>query len=253
MGRNMVHSMMVSKGGSTRTTHQDVESLIKLFDKKAVKEMLVERCSIHPGALTPLGLWMFFNTRNGGCKNPSVLEVLAEYSEGEDLEMINGEGDLPLHVAVRQNLSTITSYLLNLKPSLLYRENATGRTPLEMARDSYTTSQVNTPLSVSNSHYWQNYSPGQEDHQSIIHKQASDFVKKDIVEESQKRTWEICNEIDQKMSEAEKKRRLVSLFEANEVAKRVAARGGFKRSGFVINGGLVDGDVKTDIVSEWLN
>lgn len=121
-----------------------------------------------------------------------------------------------------------------------------------MARDSYITSQVNTPLYVANNNYWENYQPRQEEHRSIADKPASNFVKKEVVEETQKRTWEICNDFDQKMDEREKKRRLVSLFEANEVAKRVAAYGGARRS-YVVNGGLVDSDVKTDIVSQWLN
>lgn len=122
-----------------------------------------------------------------------------------------------------------------------------------MARDAYITSQVNAPLSVSTSNYWEGYNPGHDDQNSIANKPASNFLKKDVVEAPQKLTWEICDGVDQKMSEPEKKRRLVSLFEANEVAKRVAARGGRKHRGSVINGGLVDGDVKTDIVSEWLS
>lgn len=73
-------------------------------------------------------------------------------------------------------------------------------------------------------------------------------MKKDIVEETQKRTWDICNAVDVKIEE--KKRRLVSLFEANEVARRVVGTGG--SYGVVVNGGLI-GEVKQDIVSEWLH
>lgn len=50
----------------------------------------------------------------------------------------------------------------------------------------------------------------------------------------------------------ERKRRLVSLFEANEVAKRIT---GVKRYGgyqAVVNGGLVDNLGKPDIFSEWM-
>lgn len=50
----------------------------------------------------------------------------------------------------------------------------------------------------------------------------------------------------------ERKRRLVSLFEANEVAKRVT---GAKRYGgyqAVVNGGLVDNLGSPDIFSEWM-
>jgi hypothetical protein len=78
-------------------------------------------------------------------------------------------------------------------------------------------------------------------------------VKKEE-EESKKRTWEVCQSKDEELVEGGgegRKRRLVSLFEANEVARRVA---GLKRGSgggqMVVNGGLVE-DGKPDIVSEW--
>lgn len=50
-----------------------------------------------------------------------------------------------------------------------------------------------------------------------------------------------------------RKRRLVSLFEANEVAKRVAnLKSGYGGRQIVVNGGLVDGEGKPDVVSEWM-
>lgn len=277
MGRTMVHSMVASKCGFAKTHADKLQAMIRLFDKEAVKEMLVERCTLHPGALTPLGYWMA--TNGGRYKKPDIIAILSKYSTGQDLEMINGEGDLPLHVvcpfpshstslllpsisssepstnclqAVRQNLSTITSYLLTLNTSLLYRENATGPTPLEMSRETYIASQVSGPPSFS-SDSWTQYRPGQTEYKSIIKKSPSEFVKKENgPEETQKGTWEVCNAIDKGMAKDgnKRKRRLVSLFEANEVAKRVA--GLKRRFGVVVNGGLVDCEVKPDVVSELL-
>lgn len=92
-----------------------------------------------------------------------------------------------------------------------------------------------------------------EEYSSIANKDPRQFVKNDTYKESQKRTWEICNAVNEEMIKdgKERTRRLVSLFEANEVAKRIA---GFKkRGGVVINGGLVDGDMKPDVVSEWVS
>ena len=96
-GRNMAHSMIVEQG--YRTSWTDVEALkqlFELFDKAALKEMLLERCSQTPGALTPLAYWMA--RKDGSYKKADIIEVLTSYSSGEELEMINGEGDLPLHV-----------------------------------------------------------------------------------------------------------------------------------------------------------
>jgi hypothetical protein len=165
-------------------------------------------------------------------------------------------GLLTLPRAVKQNLSTITSYLLSLNPSLLYRENATGRTPLEMSRDIYISSRVSDPPNIATPGH-QAYGAGQTDWNFITNKPPQDFLpKKPVPEESKKRTWEICEGVDADMEKEgkERKRRLVSLFEANEVAKRVAniKRGWGGGRQMVVNGGVVNGEEKPDIVSEWL-
>ena len=75
-------------------------------------------------------------------------------------------------------------------------------------------------------------------------------------EESKKRTYEICLEVDEKLveegyeGESKRKRRLVSLFEANEVAKRLA--GNKRGRQWVANGHIVDQEGRPDIVSEWM-
>jgi ankyrin repeat protein len=96
-GRNIAHSVLVSQNHSAaRTKAKEIKKLLELFDKDALKEMLLERCNQAPGALTPLAYWMARN--NGSYKKDKVVKVLTSYSSGEELEMINGEGDLPLHV-----------------------------------------------------------------------------------------------------------------------------------------------------------
>ena len=76
-----------------RRSSKKLQRMIQLFDEQAVKDMLLERCTCAPGALTPLAYWMISSS-----SSPAIVEVLSKYSTGEDLEMINGEGDLPLHV-----------------------------------------------------------------------------------------------------------------------------------------------------------
>ena len=96
LGRNMMHTMLLDPNQLAHSDPEKLRSLMTLFNKEAIKEMLLERCSIAPGALTPLALWM---ARSGaGNTNTKFIKVLSEYSDGGDLEMINGEGDLPLHV-----------------------------------------------------------------------------------------------------------------------------------------------------------
>jgi hypothetical protein len=253
LGRNIVHALLAHHGGGAKTDCKTVQALIEIFSKYGVKDMLLERCTSNPGALTPLAYWLAQN--NGGYKKTHIVEILSKYSTGENLEMINGEGDLPLHVAVKQGLSSITSFLLSLNPALLHRENATGRTPLEMARDLYLTSTVQDPPNVFSNC---SYNPNRDDYDSLVRQPASFFIpSKPRPVESKKRTYEICMEVDQNLieegyeGEAKRKRRLVSLFEANEVAKRLAEN---KRGGrqWVANGYIVDQDGRSDVVSEWM-
>lgn len=95
-GRNMIHTMVASRCGKAKTDAEKLQALLNLFSKSSLKEMFVERCSETPGALTPLALWLARN--GGGYKDPDFVKVLCNHSTGEDLEVINGEGDLPLHV-----------------------------------------------------------------------------------------------------------------------------------------------------------
>jgi len=123
-----------------------------------------------------------------------------------------------------------------------------------MARDMHISSQVEEPFSLNGqSSYYNQYQPGRNEWNSIATRSPSEFAKKDTPEETAKRTWEICKSVDATLQKEgkERKRRLVSLFEANEVARRVAGKKG-ERRGVVVNGGLVDGDIKPDLVDQWI-
>lgn len=130
-----------------------------------------------------------------------------------------------------------------------------------MARDIYTASHVAEPSSNSvNYHYYPNSS---DDYESTARKPAADFAppkpvdpEEEVGDEGSEATLKACLSVDEAFvsdtsaSEAKPKRRLVSLFEANEVAKRLAGKERAARQ-VVINGYLVE-DSKPDIVSEWL-
>ncbi|KAK7424963.1 hypothetical protein QQX98_000241 [Neonectria punicea] len=67
-----------------------------------------------------------------------MLKLLLEYSKGEELEMLNGAGDTCLHTFIMYNMLSLAHVLVTFKPSLLCRENAVGRTPAEVAHDRLT-------------------------------------------------------------------------------------------------------------------
>jgi hypothetical protein len=117
-----------------------------------------------------------------------------------------------------------------------------------MSRDMYHAACVAQPiqLSLSNNSY--------HNTNALIHRSPESFLPSEPKgpEDSKKRTYEICLEVDKKMGGKDTKRRLVSLFEANEVAKRVTAKSARRYGGsqVVVNGGVVDEEVKIDVLSE---
>ncbi|RFU35722.1 hypothetical protein B7463_g570, partial [Scytalidium lignicola] len=264
-GRNLVHAMVVKRAGIPTSNAKVLSSLISLLDKQDVKEMLLERCSCQPGSLTPLAYWLSRSNGAGMQGKVDVIKVLSDYSTGEELDMINGEGDLPLHVAIKQGLSTITNSLLTLNPPLLHRENTTGRTPFEMARDIYLSSKVeNAPGIFSAQHSFGN---NQDDFNSLVNRSPGSFLPKPEIEfvESNQRTYEICKEFNRRMAEnaestgpkAGDKRKLASLFEANEVARRLAGNNSSRsrrntRMYYAAGGYLIDVPGETDLVSTWM-
>lgn len=95
MGHNMIHSML--RGSQWDAPKLEcLQKMLEMFDKDALKAMFLERCTDKPGSLTPLAYWMANNYSNH--KSQKVISMLSKYSTGEELSMINGEGDLPLHV-----------------------------------------------------------------------------------------------------------------------------------------------------------
>ncbi len=97
-GRNVIHIMAGSDPEILR-------KMISLFDKAHVKEMFLEKCNQGESfsQLAPLSYWMVKNAQNSDWNsiNPDqkleVIKVFAEHSQADDMELINGEGDLPLH------------------------------------------------------------------------------------------------------------------------------------------------------------
>ncbi|CAG9951039.1 unnamed protein product [Clonostachys rosea f. rosea IK726] len=77
-----------------------------------------------------------------------MLQLLLQSCEGEGMEMFNGAGDTCLHTSVMNRQLGITKTLIEFKLSLIYRENAVGRTPLEVAQDIVTASKLARPRQI---------------------------------------------------------------------------------------------------------
>ena len=66
-----------------------------------------------------------------------VMKVLLEYSKGQGLDLLDSAGDTCLHTAIMAQDVAIAKTLVEHKPALLFRENAVGRTPAEITEESF--------------------------------------------------------------------------------------------------------------------
>ncbi|KAH6660295.1 ankyrin repeat-containing domain protein [Truncatella angustata] len=209
-----------------------LRELLDLLDPNLRSHLFLQRSHLTHGGDTPLHFWLknanvidnyrgyrhgWPNSKTSGESedNVEILKLLLEFSGGEDLGILNGSGDTVLHSAVFRQLPKHIKVILDNNPKLLYRENSVGRTPAEIAYDRFIGSKVVTPPDVFNR-------PNAYEHRnSYATKQPSEFV--DWKASSAKlsnieRVWEVAQEY---LGRFPSKRRLVSLNEANDVARRL--------------------------------
>lgn len=228
-GHNLLHLLLNSSQGRACKDRDEIAPFIDLLDKELATTMLVERAGDE--SLTPLLRFLDsvqgFQTQQLHYKaqrkpSTSVLTVLLDLGDSNNqkhLELLDGSGNTPVHKAVKVGWPQILELMLDRRPDLLYRENATGNTPLDMAVDAWTNAQTRAPPpnALDSNNYnspieWQN-----APRRSILsyHPDFDNRSKEDVM-------YQICRE---KSQNRPGKRRLVSLFDANEVAKRLAATG----------------------------
>lgn len=159
-GNNILHAAVASNpmAGSLRR-------LLDILDPGLLGHLFTERKNLQQNGLTPLHAWIsqacgvreddnfqFHRRRRYHHWQPplpysrtenlvDMLKLMLEYSKGEELDMLNGAGDTCLHTAIMRKMVSIVKILVDFKPQLLYRENAVGRTPAEVAQDNATADQ----------------------------------------------------------------------------------------------------------------
>lgn len=270
-GDNVIHSILASCDSPDDKKLARVHELLDLVDTRLLASLFKERTTDAPGAATPLARWLHtanLNTNVDESKdNTRVLSLVLEFSKAEDLSIISGEGDTPLHVAARHGADAHLRIMLEHRPELLFRENATGRTPYEIAEDAYLNKEVfNDPPSLSPSSNQHNYYAGTQRRrlrrpvpaQAVAGRPAYEYVEevKDLRTDREK-VWELCKEV--KGTQQGVKRKLVSLVEASEVARRLASKKGSRdrveEDAVVEKKDGEDGDeeIKGDEVDVWFH
>ncbi|EMC98915.1 hypothetical protein BAUCODRAFT_65248 [Baudoinia panamericana UAMH 10762] len=261
-GNNMLHRLLgryIDDGKYIKKLPVMLESL----DSRLLPSLFLERSAAHPGSLTPLAKWL--RDVIGGLHRSDeyaaeTLRLLLRYSEGRELGFINGEGDTPLHVAVRNNNYIVANIILEHDPTLLNRENATGRTAYEMAEDAAIVvicadpppmpSDVLTYMQRKGRRYglsngWM-FDVANRDPKSFVEPIETDRRN------NREKIWALVRTVKDRLSGAGKvTRKLVSLNEANEVARRLAAvKANDPRPGSQLDNG--DDVERRDEVRLWL-
>jgi ankyrin repeat protein len=256
-GENIIHKIL-----SNFRNQRSLRGFMSLIAPGLVKPLLLEKCGGgDPGSLTPLA--QLIRNDIGHREDPNtIVALLLEYSEGKDLEILDGAGDSPLHYLVRNNKTKLAKFIIDYNPSLLSMENATGQTPQDVANTSYLRWRMDHPPTVvSHRSYYSHYS---QEPTGILDQSPLDFVKsedgsEDVRTDDAIGMWKMCSEMTAATTTTNK-RKLVSLFDANEVAKRLAmaqqkrakmneARG---RRRYGDAGVIADNEEKEDLVSQWL-
>ncbi|KAI9925755.1 hypothetical protein MW887_005561 [Aspergillus wentii] len=239
-GNNVIHLLLWKEGGEARTKPDGLKELLELLDPRLVPSLLTERSSDEPGSATPLARWMHevqdrtwsprcnsFNLdmNNETDEKVAAMRAFLEFADStgqEHLGVLDGSGNTPLHNAIKHLLPRQLEMMIQRRPDLVYRENATGSTPFEIAVDNWLYEATVAPPHIPrHDPDWQERD--MDECKATVDKSAEYFtVEHSRRQRSQRQImYDMCREA---MKDDSKKRKLVSLHEANEVAKRLAAR-----------------------------
>lgn len=234
-GDNLLHILFNPVENHALNKSVDPALLTNALDKELVSSMLVQRAG--DGAWTPLAHQLYvYRPHNWGYPlseeaeeesvkaaeekvTPAVsfLLDLAESTNQKHLEILNGSGNTPVHAAIKESYTHLLKLMLDRRPGILYRENAKGSTPLEMATDSWVKNATgSSPKPISyGADSWGRILKG------VIDREPKFFIQGRESRKPVEVMYQICQE---RAQQHPGKRVLVSLFEANEVVRRAASK-----------------------------
>lgn len=161
-GENIVHAAVSYSPDAHR-----LRALLDELDPNLRASLFLQRKNLSENGTTPIQAWVSeavgagiadFNPYTSyGIRSTytdreksmvDTLNLLLEYSDGQGLDMLNAAGDTSLHMAILHEQVTVAKVLVDYKPSLLYRENAVGRTPAEVAYEMLTSRNLAKPSRI---------------------------------------------------------------------------------------------------------
>lgn len=218
-GKNLIHLSLICISKTKPTDVSKFRDLLALVDKRLLPSLFTERCRDNPGGLTPLAFWLSSLDSPGTWTSrdvtlvPEVFSVMLEFGGADSLNIMDGSGQFPLHQAVKHSYTKLVKLMLAHDPSLSSRENAMGQTPLELAESLYIRDCTSGNPNIKDLGY---HSLQERPKKYYRDPQVMMEKKNDV-----RRTWEICSKCAR---ENPLKRKLISVIEAREVAKRLAER-----------------------------
>ncbi|RYP91396.1 hypothetical protein DL770_002441 [Monosporascus sp. CRB-9-2] len=231
---NIIHAALTNNPKVDR-----LRSLLSLLDPELRSDMFKQRNQLAHGGDTPLHYWIkkadgarypyTLNRRFGTYRRHDtskdskssvmLLSLLLEFSKGAELEILNGSGNTVLHGAVLLELPGHMRVILENNAQLLYRENTVGRTPAEIAYDRFIASKLSTGDAVTS------IGTRRGERLADLADKSPDWFACDQPGKPERPrrelVWEVAAEYLAR-TEGSSKRRLVSLHEANDVAKRIS-------------------------------
>lgn len=229
-GRNLIHLLLVPLQPQTRTDFEAVSSLFNLLDPQHIPKMLVWRAGHHDRS-TPLAWWLeSYRPVHSGPKDQSkymsstmtlILDLASPINQ-KPLELLDGSGNTPLHQAATSGFPGLLEQMLNLRPDLLYQENADGNTVIELARDIWVHHTTHHPPHGEHGIHTENML-------SRLTRGPDPFsdVQRECFKSKPERVLEICRKYwkpspgDPQVAEA---RRLLSPFQALETTRNLVSK-----------------------------
>lgn len=241
-GNNVLHvllTMFRAYGARPACDHANIEKMLSVLEPETTKNLLLQRNTYADGARTPLQKWLsmqhstnysyiddthtYCDPEHAHCCLSTTLKLILEHSGAEELDMIDGAGETAAHMVIVKARPHLLNVMLEVRPDCIMRENAVGRTPAEVARDLWLQRQVKDRPTVGCGNNGYNNQITMMKSQSIKDRQVDWFMYNGELKNATDEVWEICRE-QLKTKAGTAKRRLVTLAEANEVAKRLTEK-----------------------------
>lgn len=242
-GRNILHHLLVNSATNRPFLQVPlIATALHLIDRALLPELFLERCSHGPTGTTPLAYWILSYASlptqeqpHGHRYEAALLPILLTLMPAEALSMLDGSGQRPLHQAVKQFRHELVAMLLRHHPPLLHMENAMGQTPLELAEALYI--QYATTTVPGERPYHGRATPmvrrGLEWLGTLMEKERGEDG--DWEAGRRESTWKVCRDgavggglggegSGSGLGGEGLRRKLVSVSEAGEVARRLAER-----------------------------